>query len=88
MAVIGILASPAPSGRSLIQDAMEGDFEGLLYDAREKFAGIDNQGKFHFEWLAQTYTPIIIGGLVSKFAGKFINPHLRKVPLIGKYISA
>lgn len=88
IAAISTFTTPCPSGRSLLQDAMEGNIDNLMYDAREKFAGIDNEGKFRPEWVIQTYTPIIVGGLVSKFAGKWVNKYFNKIPFIGKYLGA
>ena len=67
---------------------MNGDINALLYDAREKFAGIDSNGKFQSSWVIQTYTPMIIGGLVSKFVGPLVNRHLDKIPIVGKYLGA
>lgn len=88
IAAISTFTTPCPSGRTILQDAMEGNIENALYDAREKFAGIDMNGKFRPEWLMNTYIPIIAGGLVSKFAGRLVNKYFDKIPFIGKYIGA
>lgn len=88
IAVISQFTTPNPSGRTILQDAMEGNIENLLYDARERFAGIDNTGTFRPEWLIHTYTPMIIGGLVSKFVGRYVNKYFDKIPMIGKYLGA
>jgi len=88
IAAISTFTTPCPSGRTILQDAMEGNIEAALYDAREKFAGVDNEGRFRPEWVLQTYTPIIVGGLVSKFAGRLVNKYFDKIPFIGKYIGA
>lgn len=58
-----------PSGRTIIGDAMKGNYEDLLYDARERFTGIDANGKFHGEWVVATYLPMILGGLIHKYVG-------------------
>lgn len=87
IAIASTVITPCPSGRTIMQDITNGDWEGLLYDAREKYAGIDNTGKLQFSWLLQTYLPIVTAGLVSKFAGKFVNHHFDKIPFIGKYLA-
>ena len=86
IAIASTAIVPCPSGRTLWEDAEAGDFEGLLYDLREKFAGVDNEGKFRLEWLIGTYGPIIAAGIVSKFAGRFVNPTLKRIPMVGRYI--
>jgi hypothetical protein len=78
--------TPCPSGRTLIDDMTSGDWGGLAYDAREKFACIDNTGAFRFEWAIGTYAPMVIAGLVSKYAGKYVNPTLRRLPFIGNKV--
>lgn len=75
----------APSGRSLVDDLMQGNLNNAVLDAREIFAGIDSQGKFHWDWVTTTYTPMIVGALVSKFVGGpplNLNRKLAKVPFI------
>lgn len=86
VAIASTFFTPCPSGNSIFGDIQEGNLYKLAYDAREKFAGIDNEGKFRFEWLIGTYGPVVVGALVSKFAGKFVNPSLSKIPFIGKYV--
>lgn len=82
------LAQTAPSGRTIISDLMKGDFEGLLYDAREVFTGIDSNGAFHWDWIAKTYIPPIAGVFVHRAMNALgVNRYLGKVPLIGKYVS-
>ena len=34
----------------------------------------------------QTWAPIVIGALASRALGKYVNPTISKVPLIGKYV--
>ena len=86
IAVASTFFTPCPSGRNIADDIMKGDLGGVMYDAREKFVGIDNAGKFRPEWLVGTYLPIVAAVLVSKFAGKFVNPSIAKIPFVGKYI--
>jgi hypothetical protein len=31
-----------------------------------------------------TYVPIIIGALVSKYLGKYVNPTIKQLPFVGK----
>jgi len=69
MAIAGQFARPAPSGRNLIGDLMDGSILNFVYDAREIFAGIDNTGAFRPDWLMSTYGPIVAAMLVHKFIG-------------------
>lgn len=79
----GILRQ-APSGRNLIQDVQEGNFDNLGYDVREIFAGIDQNGQIKFDWLIATYGPMVAGALVSKvIGGKLgINRQISSLPFI------
>lgn len=86
IALAATVATPCPSGRTIIGDVMAQDWQGVLYDAREKYAGLDNTGAFHWEWLLQTWGPVVVGSLVSRYAGRFVNPTLSKLPVIGKRI--
>lgn len=83
------ILSPAPgTGNTLIQSVQSGDFAQFAYDAREKFTGIDNEGKFRFDWLISTYAPIFAGILVHKIMGALgANRYFSNIPLIGKYLS-
>lgn len=84
--VVGGVGRRAPSGRTLLGDVVDGNWDNLMYDAREILAGIDAGGKFRPEWIVATYLPMIIGGLVHKYvggrAGLNINQYLRGIPLI------
>jgi len=89
MGIASLFITPCPvGGRTILDDLKNGDFDALLYDAREKFAGIDSNGKFQLSWIVDTYTPVIVGGLVSKVAGRFVNRYFDKIPVIGKYLGA
>lgn len=68
-AIAGQFARPAPSGRNLIGDLMDGSILNFCYDAREIFAGIDNTGAFRPDWLLSTYGPIAAAMLIHKFIG-------------------
>ena len=86
IALVSTVVSPCPSGRTILKDITEQRWEDALYDVREKFAGIDNTGKFRPEWLIKTYGPVVVGSLVSRYGGKFVNPTIRKLPFIGSKI--
>jgi hypothetical protein len=45
---------------------MKGDLQGVLIDGREVLAGIDDNGDFQFDWIKQTWKPVIIGDLVTR----------------------
>lgn len=87
---IGVLSSfakTAPSGRTLIQDLMKGDIEGLMYDGREIFTGIDAQGGFHWDWLMTTYAPMFFGVIAHRIANALgVNRYMRQIPLLGNYV--
>lgn len=85
--VFGIAAGvmrKAPSGRNLVDDITKGDFNAFAYDAREIFAGIDNNGHFRWDWLVQTYGPMVAGAMISKVVGGKlgVNRHLERIPYI------
>lgn len=81
------IAKTAPSGRTIIQDVMKGDIEGLMYDAREIFTGIDAQGGFHWDWVATTYLPMVAGVVAHRLANAIgVNTYMRQIPFIGKYV--
>lgn len=89
--VVGALSTlvmPAPSGRTILNDIKNGDLNALLYDARERYAGVDANGNWHWDWVAQTYTPLIAGLVVHKVVNAIgANRVFNKIPLIGKYLS-
>jgi len=68
-AILGTIARPTPAGTTIIGDVMNGDIPQLLYDVREVFAGVDNDGKLRLEWLLATYGPIVAGLLIHRFIG-------------------
>lgn len=80
------VVTPCPSGRTILGDLQAGNFEDMIYDLREKFACIDNTGKFQTSWAINTYTPIIASVLVSRLLGRYVNPTLKRVPMIGRYL--
>lgn len=77
----------APSGNFIFNRIQGGDWQGLMYDAREVFLGIDSNGKFQLNWVIDTYSKPIIGFLISKIATKLgVNREMKKIPFIGKYV--
>jgi len=66
---LAMLGSPNPSGSSIIENAMAGDINGLMYNLRERFTCVDNTGAFRFDWIIPHYGPLIFGALISKFVG-------------------
>jgi len=83
--LLGSLSVKGASGTSIIDAVLSGDIDSMMYQAREKLAGVDANGNLHFEWLAQTYTPLIAGALISKFVGGQplnLNQKLKDIPFI------
>ena len=69
----------SPKGQTLLQTAMQGNLEGVLVDAREVLGGIDDNGQFQFEWIKETWKPVIVGDLVTRglqFARKVLREAL------------
>ncbi len=87
-ATAGILSpfiSKAPSGGIIVDDLMRGDIAGALYNFKEKFSGVDADGNFRLDWVVNTYKPVIIGALISKFVGGRplnLNRMLRNIPYV------
>lgn len=67
--LIGGIGRTSPRGTTLIGDVIQGDFEGLMYDAREILGGVDMYGRLQVKWLVETYGPIVAGLLIHKFIG-------------------
>jgi hypothetical protein len=40
-------------------------------------------GNWSYSRFAATYAPIIIGAIMSRYLGRYVNPTLRKLPIIG-----
>lgn len=73
------------SQRSLIDAILGGKIDDIMYEIREKLAGVDLNGKFQPHWLVETYTPLIVGLLVSKYVGGWplnINQKMKDIPFI------
>lgn len=83
---VGTLFATTGSGRSVGSDLISGDFGNLGYDFKEQFACIDANGQFQMGQAVKTYAPVIIGALVSKVVGKFVNNKFNSIPIVGKYI--
>lgn len=70
LAIVGQFARPAPqTGNSMISSLMTGDINGALQAGQQIFAGVDTEGGFHWDWIANTYMPIVAGMLIHKFVG-------------------
>ena len=63
--IAGFLAGPAT--RSMITDAIAGNFDGALKNAGQIIGFWD--GKFYFEKLLENIGPMIVGVAVHKFVG-------------------
>jgi hypothetical protein len=44
------------------------------------------EGRFDWGHLVQTYLPIGIAVGAHQFLGKRVNPYIKRIPLVGKYI--
>jgi hypothetical protein len=71
--VASVLVVQAPTGRTLVQDIRAMNVDNFLYDAKEIFTGVDANGNIQKPWLAKTYLPVFIGGLVSTAIGWLQN---------------
>lgn len=56
-----------------IRRAMEGDYMGALGEARNRFTGFDENGKFNPEWLLIGWGPVVGGLLVHKIVGGYLG---------------
>lgn len=64
-----------------------GGIRSFMHNACGLYTGyypLDN----HFEWskLGETYLPIAVAVGVHAFLGRRINPMMKRIPLVGKYI--
>lgn len=83
--LISPFISKAPSGHTIIERLYGGDVEGALYDFKEKFSGIDANGQWHPNWVVETYLPMAVGAMISKFVGGRplnLNRMIRQIPFI------
>lgn len=75
------------AGGSMYDNIMTQNWDGLAYNAREIFLGIDSEGKLRLDYLADTYVRPIAGFILSKVMTKLgVNREMKKIPFIGKYI--
>jgi len=51
---------------------------GQMTEAQYVFTGVDINGKIHANRVAQTYAPMVVGVLVHKFAGRYVNRYIPK----------
>lgn len=85
MGFISPFIKRAPSGNTVVGRLLKGDFEGAIYDAKEVFTGVDAFGQFHADWVVSTYTPVVVGALVSKFVGGKplnMNRYISQIPYV------
>lgn len=64
-----MIGSANPSGTSILDSVISGDYNRLLYDMRERFACVDMYGRFRPDWILPHWGPLIFGALISKFVG-------------------
>lgn len=75
------------AGGSIAQNIQSQNWDGLQYNVREIFLGIDAEGKLRLDYLADTYVRPIAGFIISKIMTKLgVNREMKKIPFIGKYI--
>lgn len=83
--LMGTLSVKGAAGASILDSIMAGKIDDVMYNMREKLAGVDANGKFHLDWVAQGWGPFIVGILISKFVGGSplnLNQKLRQIPFI------
>lgn len=83
--MISPFISACPSGNTILGRVLRKDFQGAMYDFKEKFSGVDANGEFHFDWVVSTYAPMVVGALVSKFVGGRplnLNRLMRDIPFV------
>lgn len=75
-------------GKTMIEAGdIIGGIQHIGMDAITEYTGYSTwDNKFDSKFLMQTYIPIGIAVGVHAFLGKRINPQLKRIPLIGKYI--
>ena len=63
---LSLLTAKSGRGRSLWENIVDLDVEGMFYDGREAFAGIDANGEIQKQWLKRTWKPVIAGDLITR----------------------
>ena len=83
--LLGLGATAIPSVRL----AIEGKYEDALNTLIGNFTGYSVwDGQFHWDWLAKGWAPVIAGVGGHFVANKVgLNRNIRKIPMVGKYIS-
>lgn len=63
-----------PSGRRMAMSGQHymNNWGDLLYDLKELFTGMDDNGKFHGDWLISTYLPVFTGIGASRLVDEVI----------------
>jgi len=87
-AVAPLLRAATGYGKTMIESGdILGGLQHIMGDAVVEYTGYSPfDGHFDSKFLMQTYVPIGIAVGVHAFLGKRINPQLKRIPLIGKYI--
>ena len=64
-----------------------GGITHMAQDAVVLYTGYDPRiGTFDSKWLVQAYAPMLIAAVVHQTLGKRVNPQIKRIPFIGKYI--
>jgi len=66
-----------------VKSAMAGNFARAGLDLRWDYLGVNDQGQFSPTKLVQNMTPIVVGILVHKYVGPYINKRLPKSIPVG-----
>lgn len=75
------------AGGTMLENIQNQNWNGLQYNAREIFLGIDSNGKLRLDYLFNTYSRPIAGFILSKIMTKLgVNRELKKLPFVGKYL--
>lgn len=62
-----------------------GGIQHIAYDTVVEYTGYGNDG-FQSKFIVASWVPIGIAWGAHAFLGRKINPYLRRIPFIGKYI--
>jgi len=66
-----------------------GSLKSLAHEHLATYTGFESglfggSGTWRLERAVATWLPIVIGGLASKYLGKYVNPTIKRLPFIGK----
>ena len=62
-----------------------GGIQHIAYDTVVEYTGYSETG-FQSKFVIASWVPIGIAWATHVFLGRKINPYLRRIPLVGKYI--